>query len=76
MKSATKEADEILKELRNLRDHKGAEVKEHELIDKRNNLMINMRQNQLQHVQKKKYDTIHAGDEVKVLSYGQKAKCL
>ena len=43
MKSATKEADEILKELRNLRDHKGAEVKEHELIDKRNNLMINMR---------------------------------
>ena len=25
VKSATKEADEILKELRNLRDHKGAE---------------------------------------------------
>ena len=38
MKSATKEADEILKELRNLRDHKGAEVKEHELIDKKKQL--------------------------------------
>lgn len=54
VKSATKEADEILKELRNLRDHKGAEVKEHELIDKRNNLMINMRQNQLSNMFKKK----------------------
>ena len=52
MKSATKEADEI--ELRNLRDHKGAEVKEHELIDKRNNLMINMRQNQLSNMFKRK----------------------
>ncbi len=54
VKSATKEADEILKELRNLRDHKGAEVKEHELIDKRNNLMINMRQNQLSNMFKEK----------------------
>lgn len=54
VKSATKEADEILKELRNLRDHKGAEVKEHELIDKRNNLMINMRQNQLSNMFKRK----------------------
>ena len=37
VKSATKEADTILKELRDLRDNKGAEVKEHELIDKKNN---------------------------------------
>ena len=36
VKSATK-ADTILKELRDLRDNKGAEVKEHELIDKKNN---------------------------------------
>ena len=35
VKSATKEADTILKELRDLRDNKGAEVKEHELIDKK-----------------------------------------
>jgi DNA mismatch repair protein MutS2 len=33
VKSATKEADSILKELRTLRDQKGADVKEHELID-------------------------------------------
>jgi DNA mismatch repair protein MutS2 len=29
VKSATKEADSILKELRTLRDQKGADVKEH-----------------------------------------------
>ncbi|PWG68220.1 endonuclease MutS2, partial [Enterobacter mori] len=38
VKSATKEADEILKELRELRDKKGADVKEHELIDKKKQL--------------------------------------
>lgn len=69
VKSATKEADEILKELRNLRDHKGAEVKEHELIDKKKQLDDQYEAKSIkQHVQKKKYDTIHAGDEVKVLS--------
>lgn len=77
VKSATKEADEILKELRNLRDHKGAEVKEHELIDKKKQLDDQYEAKSIkQHVQKKKYDTIHAGDEVKVLSYGQKGEVL
>ena len=38
VKSATKEADAILKELRELRDQKGADVKEHELIDKKKQL--------------------------------------
>ena len=72
VKSATKEADEILKELRNLRDHKGAEVKEHELIDKKKQLDDQYEVKSIkQHVQKKKYDTIHTGDEVKVLSYGE-----
>ena len=77
VKSATKEADEILKELRNLRDPKGAEVKEHELIDKKKQLDDQYEAKSIkQHVQKKKYDTIHAGDEVKVLSYGQKGEVL
>ena len=77
VKSATKEADEILKELRNLRDYKGAEVKEHELIDKKKQLDDQYEAKSIkQHVQKKKYDTIHAGDEVKVLSYGQKGEVL
>ena len=47
VKSATKEADSILKELRDLRDNKGVEVKEHELIDKKSNWMNNMKKNQL-----------------------------
>ncbi|MCG1189960.1 endonuclease MutS2 [Staphylococcus epidermidis] len=77
VKSATKEADEILKELRNLRDHKGAEVKEHELIDKKKQLDDQYEVKSIkQHVQKKNYDTIHTGDEVKVLSYGQKGEVL
>ena len=54
MKSATKEADEILKELRNLRDHKGVEVKEHELIDKKKQLDDQYEAKSIkQHVQKK-----------------------
>ena len=54
VKSATKEADEILKELRNLRDHKGAEVKEHELIDKKKQLDDQYEVKSIkQHVQKK-----------------------
>ena len=73
MKSATKEADSILKELRDLRDNKGVEVKEHELIDKKKQLDEQYEEKSIkQNVQKKKYDKINAGDEVKVLSYGQK----
>ena len=75
VKSATKEADSILKELRTLRDQKGADVKEHELIDKKKQLDDQYEAKSLkQNVQKQKYDEIHAGDEVKVLSYGQKVK--
>lgn len=77
VKSATKEADTILKELRDLRDNKGAEVKEHELIDKKKQLDDQYEAKSIkQSVQKKKYDKINAGDEVKVLSYGQKGEVL
>ncbi|MDK6297072.1 endonuclease MutS2 [Staphylococcus caprae] len=77
VKSATKEADSILKELRDLRDNKGAEVKEHELIDKKKQLDEQYEEKSIkQNVQKKKYDKINAGDEVKVLSYGQKGEVL
>lgn len=77
VKSATKEADTILKELRDLRDNKGAEVKEHELIDKKKQLDDQYEAKSIkQRVQKKKYDKINAGDEVKVLSYGQKGEVL
>ncbi|MBL3398073.1 endonuclease MutS2 [Staphylococcus pasteuri] len=77
VKSATKEADAILKELRELRDKKGADVKEHELIDKKKQLDDQYEAKSIkQHVQKQKYDKIQAGDEVKVLSYGQKGEVL
>ncbi|OFR01632.1 recombination and DNA strand exchange inhibitor protein [Staphylococcus sp. HMSC066C03] len=77
VKSATKEADTILKELRDLRDNKGAEVKEHELIDKKKQLDDQYEAKSIkQTVQKKKYDKINAGDEVKVLSYGQKGEVI
>lgn len=77
VKSATKEADSILKELRTLRDQKGADVKEHELIDKKKQLDDQYEAKSLkQNVQKQKYDEIHAGDKVKVLSYGQKGEVL
>ncbi|MEB6237464.1 endonuclease MutS2 [Staphylococcus gallinarum] len=77
VKSATKEADEILKELRELRDKKGADVKEHELIDKKKQLDDQYESTSLkQNVQKQKWDEIKAGDEVKVLTYGQKGEVL
>ncbi|NWK84524.1 endonuclease MutS2 [Staphylococcus sp. GSSP0090] len=77
VKSATKEADDILKELRELRDQKGADVKEHELIDKKKQLDDQYEAKSLkQNVQKKKWDEIKAGDEVKVLTYGQKGEVL
>ena len=77
VKAATKEADDILKDLRTLRDTKGADVKEHELIEKRKGLEHQYEAASLkQHVQKQKYDTIHVGDEVKVLSYGQKGEVI
>ena len=50
-------------------------LKEHELIDKKKQLDDQYEAKSLkQNVQNKKYDEIHAGDEVKVLSYGQKVK--
>ncbi|PHK50623.1 endonuclease MutS2 [Staphylococcus edaphicus] len=77
VKSATKEADDILKELRELRDQKGADVKEHELIDKKKQLDDQYEAKSLkQNVQKKKWDEIKAGDEVKVLTYGQKGEVI
>lgn len=77
VKSATKEADAILKELRELRDKKGVDVKEHELIDKKKQLDDQYEAKSIkQNVQKQKYDKIQAGDEVKVLSYGQKGEVL
>lgn len=77
VKSATQEADQILKDLRTLRNKKGADVKEHELIDKKKQLDDQYEAKDIkQQVKKQKWDEIHAGDEVKVLTYGQKGEVL
>lgn len=77
VKAAMEEADDILKSLRDMRDQKGAEVKEHELIDQRKRLEGQYEAKSIkQNVQKQKWDEIKAGDEVKVLSYGQKGEVL
>ncbi|EKO8597322.1 endonuclease MutS2 [Staphylococcus pseudintermedius] len=77
VKAAMEEADDILKSLRDMRNQKGAEVKEHELIDQRKRLEDQYEAKSIkQNVQKQKWDEIKAGDEVKVLSYGQKGEVL
>ncbi|QLK85776.1 endonuclease MutS2 [Staphylococcus sp. 17KM0847] len=77
VKAATQEADDIVKSLRQMRDQKGAEVKEHELIEKKKQLEDQYEAKSLkQEVKKQRWDTIRAGDEVKVLSYGQKGEVL
>lgn len=77
VKAATKEAEEIISDLRQLRDEKNADVKEHELIEKRKHLDEQYEATDLkQKVKKKKWDEIKAGDEVKVLTYGQKGEVL
>ncbi|NBK47803.1 endonuclease MutS2 [Staphylococcus delphini] len=77
VKAAMEEADDILKSLRDMRDQKGVEVKEHELIDQRKRLEDQYEAKSIkQNVQKQKWDEIKAGDEVKVLSYGQKGEVL
>src|SRR5699024_12499833 len=77
VKAATKDAVEIIKELRELRDKKGDDVKEHELINKKKQLDDQYEAKSLkQKVEKKKWDEIKVGDEVKVLTYGQKGEIL
>ncbi|KOR11995.1 recombination and DNA strand exchange inhibitor protein [Staphylococcus carnosus] len=77
VKAATKEADDIIKDLRHMRDEKNAEVKEHELIEKRKHLDEQYEGTDIkQNVKKQKWDEIQAGDEVKVLTYGQKGEVL
>ncbi|UXU54305.1 endonuclease MutS2 [Staphylococcus agnetis] len=77
VQSATQEADTILKELRDMRDRKGVEVKEHELIEKKKQLDDQYEVKSIkQNVKKQRHDAIQVGDEVKVLSYGQKGEVL
>lgn len=74
--SARKEADEVIRELRRLALEERGAVKEHKLIDAKRRLdqaVPELRdQRDLPKAAKKKAETIEVGDEVKVVSLGQK----
>lgn len=75
VKDAEKEADELLKTLRNLKSN--ADIKENELIEKRSKLGEMYHETKIKADKKStKNEVIEKGDHVKVLSYGQKGVIL
>lgn len=77
VKQKTKEAEMILQDLRQMRDQSQANIKEHELIEKKKQLDSQYTEKSLkQKVQKERHDKIKIGDDVKVLSYGQKGEVI
>ncbi|MGN7176517.1 endonuclease MutS2 [Paenibacillus sp. FSL R5-0490] len=79
VEKAKAEAEEIIRELRKMRMEKHAEVKEHELIEAKKRLSDAAPQMSTAKNKLKPKNTKHvfeAGDEVKVLSFGQKGHLL
>ncbi|MCM3704504.1 MULTISPECIES: endonuclease MutS2 [Cytobacillus] len=79
VEKAKAEAEEIIRDLRKMRMEKHAEVKEHELIEAKKRLsdaapQMNTAKNKLK--PKNTKHVFEAGDEVKVLSFGQKGHLL
>ncbi|MEK3852915.1 endonuclease MutS2 [Cytobacillus sp. FSL H8-0458] len=79
VEKAKAEAEEIIRDLRKMRMEKHAEVKEHELIEAKKRLsdaapQISTAKNKLK--PKNNKHVFEAGDEVKVLSFGQKGHLL
>ncbi|MCU1805358.1 endonuclease MutS2 [Cytobacillus firmus] len=79
VEKAKAEAEEIIRDLRKMRMEKHAEVKEHELIEAKKRLSDAAPQMSTAKNKLKPKNTKHvfeAGDEVKVLSFGQKGHLL
>jgi len=78
VEKAKEEAEEIIRHLRKLRLEKNAEVKEHELIEARKRLSDAMPEidKKTPQPKAKKTRSFMPGDEVKVLSFGQKGTIL
>ncbi|KON86812.1 recombination and DNA strand exchange inhibitor protein [Sporosarcina globispora] len=79
VEKAKAEAEEIIRDLRKMRIEKNAEVKEHELIEAKKRLsdaapQITKANNKIR--PKNNKHVFEAGDEVKVLSFGQKGHLL
>ncbi|MFP3124897.1 endonuclease MutS2 [Ectobacillus funiculus] len=80
VEEAKKEAETIIRELRHLRKEQLANVKEHELIEAKSRLEGAVPQlvtkKQKQQVQTAPQKALRPGDEVKVLTFGQKGQLL
>lgn len=78
VEQAQVESEAVISDLRALRLHAGANVKEHELIEMRKRLESAAPSTEVKKVVKAKPVTreLQVGDEVKVLSYGQKGVLL
>ncbi|WP_242219776.1 endonuclease MutS2 [Bacillus cereus group sp. BfR-BA-01380] len=77
---AKKEAEEIIRELRQLRKAKLADIKDHELIEAKSRLagaapeLVKKQQTKVKNTAPKQ--VLRPGDEVKVLTFGQKGQLL
>ncbi|MEH7112110.1 endonuclease MutS2 [Neobacillus niacini] len=79
LEEAKSEAEKVIRDLRKMRIEKHAEIKEHELIDAKRRLDAatpEIKKSAAQMNKKIKKHTLTPGDEVKVLTFGQKGTLL
>ncbi len=79
LEEAKSEAEKIIRDLRKMRIEKHADIKEHELIDAKRRLEAatpEIKKSANQSIKKTKKHTLTPGDEVKVLTFGQKGTLL
>ncbi|HIV82663.1 MAG TPA: endonuclease MutS2 [Candidatus Salinicoccus merdavium] len=77
IKQSEIKAEEIIDELNKMKESGAENLEEHEIIAKRKNLRDSYYQESLkQHIENEKVETFNVGDNVDVLSYGQKGEIL
>ena len=79
LEEAKSEAEKVIRDLRKMRIEKHADIKEHELIDAKRRLEAatpEIKKSSTQMNKKTKKHTLTPGDEVKVLTFGQKGTLL
>ncbi len=77
IKQSEIKAEEIIDELNKMKESGAKNLEEHEIIAKRKNLRDSYYQESLkQHIENEKVETFNVGDNVDVLSYGQKGEIL
>lgn len=77
IKQSEIKAEEIIDELNKMKESGAENLEEHEIIAKRKDLRDSYYQESLkQHIENEKVETFNVGDNVDVLSYGQKGEIL